>query len=136
VRAQLTRLGGIEVDCCGDSFLAIFAGPALAIQCAAYVCHALRAVGIEIRAGVHAGECDLEEEGRVSGIAVHVAARIASVARPGEILVSDTVKDLVAGSGLGFADRGRRTLKGVSGSRRLFAIGALERKPVTGSHTA
>jgi len=122
LRAQVVRSGGVEIDCCGDGFFAIFPGPALAIQFAVYVSLALREIGIEIRAGVHAGECEFEEGCRVSGIAVHVAARIASVARPGEILVSDTVRDLVAGSGLGFADRGRRALKGVSGSRRLFAL--------------
>jgi len=121
VRTQVARLGGIEVDCCGDGFFAIFPLPALAIQCAACACDALLEVGIEIRAGVHAGECDFEDQ-RVSGIAVHVAARIASLARPREVLVSETVKDLVAGSGLGFADRGRRMLKGLAKPRRLFAL--------------
>jgi class 3 adenylate cyclase len=115
VRAQLARLGGKEVDCCGDGFLAIFPGPGVAIHCAVAVCQALFALGIEIRAGIHAGECDFEE-GRVSGIAVHVAARIVALARPGEVLVSDTVKDLVAGSSLPFADRGRRKLRGLSES--------------------
>jgi class 3 adenylate cyclase len=124
VQAQLARAGGVEVDCCGDGFFAVFPAPALAIDCAAATCSALAAMDIEIRAGVHAGECDLEDSGRVSGIAVHVAARIASMARPGEVLVSETVKDLVAGSGLGFSDRGRRTLKGLGGRRRLFALHA------------
>jgi len=122
VRTQVARLGGVEVDCCGDGFFAIFLLPALAIQCAAFACDALFDVGIEMRAGVHAGECDFEQEERVSGIAVHIAARIASLARPREVLVSETVKDLVAGSGFGFADRGRRTLKGLARPRRLFAL--------------
>jgi class 3 adenylate cyclase len=122
LRTHLGRSDGVEVDCCGDGFFAIFTAPALAIQFAERVRHPLRQIGIEIRAGVHAGECELEAMGRVCGIAVHVAARIASLARPGEILVSDTVRDLVAGSGLGFADRGRRALKGVTGPRRLFAL--------------
>jgi class 3 adenylate cyclase len=124
VRAQLAGLGGVEVDCCGDGFFAVFPVPALALRCAAGVAHALLAAGIEIRAGVHTGECDVEAGNSVSGIAVHVAARIASLARPREILVSDTVRDLVAGSGLAFADRGRRTLKGLAGSRRLFSLDA------------
>jgi class 3 adenylate cyclase len=140
VRAHVARAGGVQVDCCGDGFFAVFPGPALAIDCAAAICIALSAVDIEIRAGVHAGECDLEDSGCVSGIAVHVAARIASVARPGEVLVSDTVRDLVAGSDLGFSDRGRRTLKGLNGTRRLFALNEAAcsgaRTLVTGHPTA
>jgi len=122
VRTQVARLGGVEVDCCGDGFFGIFPMPALALQCAAFVCEALLGFGIEMRAGVHVGECEFEDEGHVSGIAVHIAARIASLARPREVLVSETVKDLVAGSGLEFADRGRRTLKGLARPRRLFAL--------------
>jgi class 3 adenylate cyclase len=123
VRAQLARQGGREVDSCGDSFFAIFPGPARAVRCAEDICRALEGTGIEIRAGIHAGECDFSGD-RVSGIAVHVAARIAALARPKEVLVSDTVKDLVAGSGLSFSDRGRHGLKGLGGLRRLFAVGA------------
>lgn len=121
-RAQLAHVGGVEVDCCGDGLFAVFPAPAIAIACAASIGRALSGLDLSIRAGVHAGECDLEPCGQVSGIAVHVAARLAALARPGEILVSETVKDLVAGSGLGFADRGRRTLRGLSGTRRVFAL--------------
>jgi class 3 adenylate cyclase len=123
VRAQIARSSGREVDSCGDGFFAIFPAPALALRCAAEVCRSLLALGTEIRAGVHAGEC-VFANGGVSGIAVHVAARLVALARPGEVLVSETVKDLVAGSGLAFADRGRRALKGLSGSRKLFALAA------------
>jgi class 3 adenylate cyclase len=128
VRAQLARVGGREVDSCGDGFFAIFPGPALALRCAEDIGHALVGLGIEIRAGVHAGECEFGGD-RVSGIAVHVAARIAALARPMEVLVSDTVRDLVAGSGLTFSDRGRHALKGLSGSRQLFALGASQAHP-------
>lgn len=121
-RAQLALVGGVEVDCLGDGLFAVFGAPAIAIACAASIGRALSGLGISIRAGVHAGECDFETGGRVSGIAVHVAARLAALAQPGEILVSETVKDLVAGSGIGLADRGRRTLRGLSGRRRLFAL--------------
>jgi hypothetical protein len=123
VRAQIARLGGREVDSCGDSFFAIFDGPARAVRCAEHIGHALAGMGIAIRAGIHTGECDFGGD-RVSGIAVHVAARLVALARPGEVLVSETVKDLVAGSGLEFSRRGRYALRGLSESRQLFALSA------------
>jgi class 3 adenylate cyclase len=120
VREQLGRHRGQEVDTTGDGFFAVFDGPARAVQCAARVRDAVRGLGLEVRAGVHTGECQ-RTGGGYGGIAVHTAARVMSLARPGEVLVSRTVRDLVAGSGLSFEGRGTHELKGVPGPWELFA---------------
>src|SRR5262245_41739815 len=120
VRRQLERYRGREVDTAGDGFLATFDGPARAVRCAASIREAVAGVGLAIRAGLHTGECELIGDG-VAGIAVHLGARILALARPGEVLVSTTVKDLVSGSGLSFADRGVHALKGIPGEWHLFA---------------
>ncbi|MGH7413013.1 MAG: adenylate/guanylate cyclase domain-containing protein, partial [Candidatus Rokuibacteriota bacterium] len=107
----------------GDGVLATFDRPGRAIRAAGAIQESIRALGIDIRAGLHAGEIELREgRHRVGGIAVHIAARVMAIAAPGEILVSSTVKDLVAGSGLEFSDRGMHSLKGVPGGWRLFAV--------------
>ena len=121
VRGELARSRGREVKTLGDGFLATFDGPARAIRCACAIRDSVRPLGIEIRAGLHTGECELMDDD-VGGIAVHIGARVASSAAPGEVLVSSTVKDLVAGSGLRFADRGTHHLRGVPGEWRLFAV--------------
>ena len=121
VRRQLSRFRGIEMDTAGDGFFARFDGPARAIHCAQAITDDVREFGLDVRAGLHTGECELHD-GKVAGIAVSIGARIAGAAEPGEVLVSSTVKDLVAGSGLGFEDRGTRELKGVPGEWRLYAL--------------
>jgi class 3 adenylate cyclase len=121
VRAELVRHRGREVDTAGDGFLATFDGPARAVQCACAIRDAVRTVGLEVRAGVHTGEVQLRGEG-VAGIAVHTGARIAGLAGPGEVLVSRTVTDLTAGSGLVFEPRGEHELKGVPGSWQVHAV--------------
>jgi class 3 adenylate cyclase/pimeloyl-ACP methyl ester carboxylesterase len=121
VRRQLARFRGKEVDTAGDGFLASFDGPARAIRCACSLVEAMPELGLDIRAGLHTGECELVG-GKVAGIAVHTGARVAAQAQPGEVLVSGTVKDLVAGSGLGFDDRGTHSLKGIPGEWRLYAV--------------
>ena len=120
VRALLARYRGIEVKTMGDGFLATFDGPARAVRCAQGICEAVKPLGIEVRAGCHTGEIELMGAD-VGGIAVHIGARVGALARPSEVLVSSTVKDLVAGSGLAFADRGEHELKGVPGSWQLYA---------------
>ena len=120
VRRHLGRHRGKEVDTAGDGFLATFDGPARAVRCARAVVDALRDLGIPVRAGLHTGEVELAEE-KVRGIAVHIGARVCAMANPGEVLVSSTVRDLVAGSQLTFADRGAHALKGVPGQWHLFA---------------
>ena len=105
----------------GDGFLATFDGPARAVKCAQGICQAVRPLGLEVRAGCHTGEIELMGAD-VGGIAVHIGARVSALAGPSEVLVSSTVKDLVAGSGLSFADRGEHELKGVPGSWRLYAV--------------
>jgi pimeloyl-ACP methyl ester carboxylesterase len=120
VRRELARFRGRELDTAGDGFLASFDGPARAIRCAAAIRDAVGDLGLRTRAGLHTGECERLGE-RLTGIAVHTGARVAAQAEAGEILVSSTVKDLVAGSGLAFADRGVHRLKGVPGEWRLFA---------------
>jgi len=120
VRIELERWRGREVKNTGDGVLATFDGPGRAIRCAAALMEALRPAGLEIRAGLHTGECELMG-GDIGGIAVHIAARVAALAGAGEVLVSSTVKDLVAGSGISFEERGRRALKGVPGEWELFA---------------
>ena len=120
-RRQLERFRGREVDTAGDGLFAIFDGPARAIRCACAIRDAVRSLGLEVRTGLHTGECQVAGS-KVAGIAVHTGARIAAAARPQEILVSGTVRDLVAGSGIGFDDRGSHPLKGVPGDWRLFAV--------------
>lgn len=121
VRAQLQRFRGREIDTAGDGFFATFDGPARAIHCARAISDAVGELDLEIRAGLHTGEVELAEN-RPRGIAVHIGARVAAQAQPGEVLVSNTVKDLVAGSGIEFDDRGMAELKGVPGEWRLFAV--------------
>jgi len=120
-RRELARFRGREIDTAGDGFFAAFDGPARAIRCAAALTAGVRSLGIEIRAGLHTGECEVIGQ-KVGGIVVHIGARVAGLAKPGEVLVSSTVKDLVAGSGLGFEERGAHTLKGVPGEWRLYAV--------------
>src|SRR2546421_892841 len=121
VRGELARSRGREVKTLGDGFLATFDGPARAIRCACAIRDSVRPLGIEIRAGLHTGECELMDDD-VGGIAVHIGARVAASAAPSEVLVSSTVKDLVAGSGIGFVERGTVELKGVPGEWSLFAV--------------
>ena len=121
VRRELARFRGREIDTAGDGFLATFDGPARAVRCARAISDSVAALGIEVRAGLHTGECEIMGD-KVGGIAVHIGARVAACAHAGEVLVSSTVKDLVAGSGLVFRDRGVQALKGVPGEWRLFAV--------------
>ena len=121
VRRELARFRGREIDTAGDGFLATFDGPARAIQCACSIRGAVHGLGLEVRSGLHTGECELIDGG-VAGIAVHTGARVAALAEPGEVLVSRTVRDLVAGSGLAFEDRGVSRLKGVEGDWQLYAV--------------
>jgi class 3 adenylate cyclase len=121
VRGQLSRFRGHEVDTAGDGFFATFDGPARAIRCACAVTETVGELGLEVRAGLHTGECELLAD-KVAGIAVSIGARVAAQAGPGEVLVSRTVKDLVAGSGIQFADRGTAELKGVPGEWQLYAV--------------
>ena len=121
VRRELARFRGREVDTAGDGFFATFDGPARGIRCAGAIAAAVGSLGIEVRAGLHTGECEIVGE-KIAGIAVHIGARIAALARPAEVLVSNTVRDLVAGSGLEFEERGHHTLKGVPGEWRLYAV--------------
>jgi len=121
VRALLARFRGREVDTAGDGFFATFDGPARAIRCAQAIIESVRALGIEVRAALHTGECEMIE-GKIGGLAVNIGARIVSAARPSEVLVSQTVKDLVVGSGLSFEDRGDHDLKGVPGVWHLYAV--------------
>jgi class 3 adenylate cyclase len=123
VRRELERHRGHEVNTTGDGFLATFDGPGRAIGCARAIAESVRSLGIEVRAGLHTGECEVMN-GDVGGIAVHTGARVSAEARPGEVLVSSTVKDLVAGSGIEFEDRGTHELKGVPGEWRLYAVTA------------
>jgi class 3 adenylate cyclase/alpha-beta hydrolase superfamily lysophospholipase len=121
VRRQLERFRGREIDTAGDGFFVAFDGPARGIRCAVAIRDAVRSLGLEIRAGLHTGECE-KVGGKLTGIAVNVGARVGALAGSGEVLVSSTVVDLVAGSGLEFEDRGEHELKGVPGPRRLFAV--------------
>jgi class 3 adenylate cyclase len=120
VRRELARFRGQELDTAGDGFFATFDGPARAISCARSVVDALGELDLSVRAGVHTGECELQD-GKVTGIAVNIGARVAAAAGPGEVLVSGTVKDLVAGSGFEFQERGLRDLRGVPGEWQLYA---------------
>jgi len=119
VRRQLERFGGREIDTAGDGFLATFDGPARAIRCALAIRDGLSGIGLEVRAGLHTGEIELQGDD-IAGLAVHIGARVSALAGAGEVLVSSTVKDLVAGSGLTFEDRGSQVLKGVPGEWHVF----------------
>jgi class 3 adenylate cyclase len=121
VRSQLARFRGREVSTAGDSFLAMFDGPQRAIRCAMAIREAVQALGIEVRAGLHTGECEIRGDD-IGGIAVHIGARVSALAGPNEVLVSSTLRDLVIGSGLEFDDRGTHQLKGVPGGWHLFAV--------------
>jgi class 3 adenylate cyclase len=121
VRSQLARFRGREVSTSGDSFLATFDGPQRAIRCAMAIRDAVQALGIEVRAGLHTGECEIRGDD-IGGIAVHIGARVSALAGPNDVLVSSTLRDLVIGSGLEFDDRGTHTLKGVPGDWHLFAV--------------
>jgi pimeloyl-ACP methyl ester carboxylesterase len=121
IRRQLVRFRGREIDTAGDGFFASFDGPARAVRCELEISRAVAELGIQIRAGLHTGECELVD-GKVGGIAVHIGARVASHAGPGQILVSSTVKDLVAGSGLSFSEWGTTELKGLPGEWLLFSV--------------
>jgi class 3 adenylate cyclase/pimeloyl-ACP methyl ester carboxylesterase len=123
VRRELERFRGREIDNAGDGFLATFDGPARAVRCAVAARDAVRELGLDLRAGVHTGECELLGP-KVAGIAVHTGARVAGLAAAGEVLVSSTVRDLVSGSGIDFAERGEHELKGVPGTWRLYAVAA------------
>jgi class 3 adenylate cyclase len=121
VRDQLRRFRGREINTTGDGFFASFDGPARAIRCGQAIAEATARLGVELRMGLHTGECDVRGDD-LGGLAVHIAARVGAVAGPGEVLVSGTVKDLVVGSGIEFDERGERQLKGVPGTWRLFAV--------------
>lgn len=122
MRKELGRFRGREINTAGDGFFAMFDGPARAVRCASAISRDVKSLGIEIRAGLHTGEVEIMGD-NVGGIAVHIGARVSSQAGAGDVLVSSTVKDLVAGSGLRFEDRGTHVLKGVPGEWRLFAVG-------------
>jgi class 3 adenylate cyclase len=121
VRELISRFDGREVDCAGDGFFATFDTASSAIGCGGAITTSVRPLGLEVRAGLHTGECE-HLAGRFRGIAVHTAARLARLAQPGEVLVTATVRDVVAGSGIHFEDRGSRTLKGVPGLWQLYAV--------------
>ena len=124
VRVQLARFRGVELDTAGDGFFARFDGPARAIRCALAIRDAVRDIGLEVRLGLHTGECEVLDA-KVTGIAVAIGARVSARAAAGEVRVSQTVKDLVAGSGIGFDDRGLAELKGVPGEWRLYSVTSL-----------
>ena len=121
VRGELARHRGVEIDTAGDGFFCRFDGPARAIACAQRIVEAARTLELEVRAGVHIGECEVAGD-KIAGIAVVTGARISALALPGEVLVSQTVRDLVAGSGFAFEDRGEHELKGVPGTWRLYSV--------------
>ena len=119
VRRELAHYGGHEVETIGDAFFATFDSPASAVRCACAIREVVKAVGIEVRIGVHTGEVEHEEESPI-GITVHIGSRVTNLANPGEVLVSSTVRDLMAGSGITFTDRGTHILRGIPGEWRLF----------------
>jgi class 3 adenylate cyclase len=121
VAREVERHRGRRINATGDGMLATFDGPARAVRCAQAICDAVRPLGIEVRAGLHTGEIELRGDD-IGGIAVHIGARVSALAGPSEVLVSSTVKDLVAGSGIAFADRGFHALKGVPDEWRVFAV--------------
>jgi class 3 adenylate cyclase len=120
-RRELVRGDGREVKTTGDGFLAVFDGPARAIRCAEAITRTARTAGLEVRAGLHTGECEVRGDD-VAGMAVHIGSRVAALAGPGEVLVTSTVRDLVMGSDIEFADRGRHELKGVPGEWQVLAV--------------
>jgi class 3 adenylate cyclase len=121
VRSQLARFRGREVNTAGDGFLAMFDGPQRAIRCAMAIRDAVQALGIQVRAGLHTGECEVRGDD-IGGIGVHIGARVSALAGPNDVLVSSTLRDLVIGSGLEFEERGAHALKGVPGEWHLFAV--------------
>jgi class 3 adenylate cyclase len=121
VRRELATFRGREIDARGDGFLATFDGPARAVRCACAISNHVRSLGLDVRAGLHTGECEIMGD-NIGGIAVHIGARVAALANGGEVLVSSTVRDLVAGSDLTFRDYGSKPLKGLPGEWRLFAV--------------
>jgi class 3 adenylate cyclase/pimeloyl-ACP methyl ester carboxylesterase len=121
IRSQLTRYRGRELDTVGDGFFASFDGPARAVRCACAISESVRRFGLELRAGLHTGECELID-GKIAGMTVHIGARVAAQAQPGEVLISQTLKDLLAGSDLAFTNRGTAELKGVPGHWPLYAV--------------
>jgi class 3 adenylate cyclase/pimeloyl-ACP methyl ester carboxylesterase len=121
IRRELERFRGIEVKTTGDGFLAAFDGPGRAVRCAQAVASAARGCGLEVRSGLHTGECEVRGDD-LAGIAVHIGARVAALAGPGEVLVTSTVRDLVAGSGIEFGERGRHELRGVPGEWQVLAV--------------
>jgi class 3 adenylate cyclase len=121
IRRELVRARGKEVDTAGDGFFAAFDGPARAIRCGCAIAESVKDLGLDVRVGLHTGECELID-GKIAGIAVHTGARVAAKARRGEVLVSSTVKDLVAGSSLRFEDRGAHDLAGIPGEWRLYSV--------------
>jgi class 3 adenylate cyclase len=121
VRSQLARFRGREVNTSGDGFLAMFDGPQRAIRCAMAIRDAVQALGLQVRAGLHTGECEVRGD-EIGGIGVHIGARVSALAGPNDVLVSSTLRDLVIGSGLEFEARGAHELKGVPGEWRLFAV--------------
>jgi class 3 adenylate cyclase len=121
VRRELARFRGEEVDSAGDGFFCRFDGPARAIACASAIVSGARKLDLDVRAGIHTGECEVVGE-KLAGISVVTGARVSALADPGEVLVSQTVKDVVAGSGFGFIDRGEHELKGVPGTWRVYAV--------------
>jgi len=129
VRAELARFGGRELDTAGDGFLASFEAPGQAVRCAAAIVDAVRDLGLSVRAGVHTGECERIGD-KLGGLAVHIGARVCAEAGPSEVLVSSTVRDLLAGSGLAFADRGLRALLAGSQTRHV----ARRKTVVAGQH--
>jgi class 3 adenylate cyclase len=127
VRSQLARFRGREVNTSGDGFLAMFDGPQRAIRCAMAICDAVQSLGIEVRAGLHTGECEVRGDD-IGGIGVHIGARVSALAGPNEVLVSSTLRDLVIGSGIEFEERGAHKLKGVPGEWHLFAVASARAK--------
>ncbi len=123
VRIELSHFRGKEIKTTGDGFLAAFDGPARAIHCAQAIAKATKSLGLGVRSGLHTGECEVRGDD-LAGLAVHIAARLGAMAGPDEVLVSSTVKDLVAGSGICFEERGEHDLKGVPDQWRLFAVSA------------
>lgn len=123
VRRALDRFRGVTVKTTGDGFLAAFDGPACAIRCAQTIIEDARVLGLEVRTGLHTGECELRGED-LTGIALHTGARVTALAGPSEVLVTSTVRDLVAGSGIEFTDRGQHVLQGVPGDWRILAVRA------------
>jgi class 3 adenylate cyclase len=123
VRRQLERFGGKEIKTTGDGFLAIFDSPVRGILCGQAIRDAAQQIGMDVRVGLHTGEIERRGDD-IAGVAVHIAARVAGLAGSGDVLVSRTVTDLVAGSGISFDDRGERDLRGVPGTWRLFAVGS------------